>query len=474
MTQNKQYISIQFNQQVKIFTIQPLSKTLIFELQDINKKNWNSSLYIVQDFGSYLSFGEYILEIEVQQLLKFRPLLKILVSQKVANIDNAILDVFEKQITLQYPNYLDETQKDYSQSLKRLNKYLIYSLSGIIIISLLLGSGDLFVEILAILQFQQYLRYINLQFPENLDIYFSINDLLTVQPLLDFMHFPQLLQFINIESDQDYSVGKFNVYKQNSSLIINIQCQIFQSLILLLLIFLFRWVKRVLYSSIFCSRYFYDMSSLSLYINQKVILKISQYFYKICLDLLKLEKFMSFEGLQKALVLNGWDMIFKTLLYTRNIQTKSYLDIVQLVILSIILLLYFNILLSFFNSNQQSTKNQRFQKISFGRQFFFLIFLIYVQNSQILQLGLLLLTSLIQTIFVYNYRCTFSQKQYVVLMVVEISVQFNKTIMLFQLLCLVHSQTFRNLMNILIKRIKLYWDGFKQLYYPKAQLQNQF
>ncbi|CAD8132519.1 unnamed protein product [Paramecium octaurelia] len=425
MTQNKQYISIQFTQQVKIYTPQPLSETLKFELPDIDKQNWNSRLYIIQDVGSYLSFGEYIVQIEVYQLLKFRPLLKILVNQKVANIDNAILVDLEEQITLQYPNYLDQTQKGYSQSLKSLNQYLIYSLSAITILSMLLGSGDLFIEILAILQFQQYLRYINLQYPENLVIYFSINDLITVQPLLDFLQFPQLLQFIDIKSNSEYCDGKFNVYKQNSSLIINLSCQIFQCLIFLFLILLFRWVKRALYISIFCSRYFYFMSSLSLYINPKIILKISQSFYKICLELLKLEKFMSLQGLQKALLLNGWDMIFKTLLYTRNIQTKNYLDAVQVVIVIIILLLYFNILLNFFKSNQQLSnvnRSLRFEIISFGRQFFFLLFLIYVQNSQILQLGLLLLTSLIQTMFLQKYHLTFNQKNYIVQMVVEISV----------------------------------------------------
>ncbi|CAD8207704.1 unnamed protein product [Paramecium octaurelia] len=425
MTQNKQYIGIQFNQQVKIYTPQPLSETLNFELSDIEKKYWNSSLYIIQDVGSYLSFGEYVVEIEVYKLLKFRPQLKILVNQQVVNIDNAILEDFEKQITLQFPNYLDETQKDYSQSLKSLNKYLIYSLSGITIISFLLGSGDLFVEILAILQFQQYLRYINLQFPQNLEIFFSINDTITVQPLLDFMQFPQFLQFIDIQSNQEYTDGKFRDYKQNSNLIINLSCQIFQCLIFLLLILLIKWVKRVLYRQIFCSRFFYYMSLLSLYVNPKIILKFSKYFYNICLDLLKLEELMSFEGLQKALLLNGWDMIFKILLYTRNIKTKNYLDIVQLVIVSIILLLYFNILLNFLNSNQQLSQvnnKKRFEILSFARQFFFLVFLIYVQSSQILQLGLLLLTCLIQTTFLYKYHFASNQKNYIVQMVVEISV----------------------------------------------------
>ncbi|CAD8148188.1 unnamed protein product [Paramecium pentaurelia] len=77
ITQNKQYISIQFNQKVKIQTAQPLSETINFEISNIEKKNWNSHLYIIQDVGSDVSFGEFIVQIEIQQLLEFRPVLKI-------------------------------------------------------------------------------------------------------------------------------------------------------------------------------------------------------------------------------------------------------------------------------------------------------------------------------------------------------------------------------------------------------------
>ncbi|CAD8188082.1 unnamed protein product [Paramecium octaurelia] len=423
MTSNKQYLSIQFNQQVKIYTTQPLSETIIFTISKVDKKNWNSSLYIIQDVGSYVSFGEYIIEISVYQLLEFKPILTILVNQTVANIDNVALEDFTKSITLQYPKYLDETQKDYSDRLKSLNIYLIYALSGITCLNLLAGNGDLFIEILAILQFQQYLRYINLQFPENLEIYFSINDLITIQPLLEFIDFLSIFQFIDLQYNQEsYSEGKFNVYKQNPSLIINLSCQILQCLIFLFIIMLYQLIKKIMYKWIFCSRNFYYASTLSLYIKPKFILRCEESFYKICLDILNLKKLMSFQGLQKALILNGWDMIFKTQLYMRNIQTNSYLDIVQLFIASIILILYFTILLDGFKSKQKLQKMKRFEILCFGRQFFFLIFLINIQRSQILQLGLLLLTSIFQISLLFIYRHIQNKNKQIVQLVVEISV----------------------------------------------------
>ncbi|CAD8130998.1 unnamed protein product [Paramecium sonneborni] len=414
MTENKQYIGIQFNQKIKIQTVQPLSKTITFQLSNIEKRTGTAACL------SDVSFGEFIVQIEVYQLLEFRPVLNIQINQRVTNIDNAVLQEDEKVITLQYPKFLDEKQKEYSQNLKSLNQNIIYSLSGITVISLLLGSGDLFVEVLAILQYQQYLRYINLQFPENLEIYFSVNDIITVQQLLDFIQFPQFLQFINIQSNQEYPHGKFKIYKQSSSLIFNLQCQIFQYLIFLFLILMVQQIKKGLYNWIFCSRYFLCMQSLLLYINPKILLKFSQSFQNICKDLLTLEKFISFSGLKKALLLNGWDMIFKTLLYTRNIQTKNYIDIVQIFIVSIILILYFTIFLDCLRG-QQKYSNMNYSQ-SLIRNLFFLLFLIFFQESQIFQLELLLLTSILQIRFVSNYRCVFNKRNYVVKMMVEISV----------------------------------------------------
>ncbi|CAK69833.1 unnamed protein product (macronuclear) [Paramecium tetraurelia] len=423
MTSNSQYISIQFNQKVKIYSTQKLSETINCNLSNLNKKNWNSSLYIIQDVGSDVSFGEYIIEIEIQQLLEFRPILTIEVNQTVANYDNSFLDDFTKSITLQYPQYLGETQKEYAYKLKNLNMYLIYGLSGITCANLLLGNGDLFIEILAILQSQQYLRYINLQFPQNLEIYFSVNDLITIQPLLDFIDFSQIFSLIELQQNQQpYSEGKFAVYQENPTLIINLSFQILQCLIFLFLILLCNLIKKVIYKWIFCQRNFYYAQTLSLQINPKIVFKCQESFYKICLKLLNLKKYMSFQGLQKALILNGWDMTFKILLYTRTFSTNNYLDIVQLIITCVLLILYVTILLDSFKSKQTFSKLKRFEILIYGRQFFFLFYLIFCQNSQILQLGLLFMTNILQISLLFNYRHIQKRKNYIVQMVVEISV----------------------------------------------------
>ncbi|CAK93759.1 unnamed protein product (macronuclear) [Paramecium tetraurelia] len=422
MTQNKQYISIRFNEQVKVNTTKLLSNTISFKLINIDNQNWRSSFQIKQDVGSYVTFGEYVLEIEVLQLLDFRPTLQIELNQSVSNIINAELEDYTKFLTLDYPKYLNEQQMNYSQKLKNTNIYLIYALSAITALSLLFGTGDLFVEVLAILQYLQYLRYINLKYPQNLEIYFSINDLLSIEPLLNFIHFDFFFKFINIQTDQEYSEGKI---KQNSNLIINLSSQIIQCAIFLLLFLISKWIKKVIYNWIFCTGYFECMSSLSKYMSPTIMTKFSQLFYDNCLNIIELEHYISFSGLQKALLLNGWDMIFKILLYTRNIQINNYLDISQIIIVIIILILYFVVILNNFGGRvpkQQPQKQRIFEILNFVRQFLFLLFLIYIQSSQLLQLGLLLLTNIFEINIIFNYRYIFNKQKYIVQMVIEISV----------------------------------------------------
>ncbi|CAD8099843.1 unnamed protein product [Paramecium primaurelia] len=269
-----------------------------FEISNIEKKNWNSNLYIIKDVGSNVSFGEFIISIEIQQLLEFRPVLKIIVNQTVSNIDDVILDVFEKSITLKYTKFLDEKQMDYSQNLKNLNKYMIFSLSGITGINLLFGSVDLFFEIMAISQFQQYLKYINQQYPQNMEIYFSVYDNYLASPGFHLFS-SNFLVF-----QYQYCEGKFNAYNQNTNLIINLSSPILKFIIFLqvnsiisnyILYFVVSMAKMALYNWIFCLRYFNNMTSLSLYINPKVIFKCSQSFYNICLELIKLKRFMIFK-----------------------------------------------------------------------------------------------------------------------------------------------------------------------------------
>ncbi|CAD8130283.1 unnamed protein product [Paramecium sonneborni] len=228
MTYNKQYIHIQSDQIVKIQTKQQIFR---YQIQIISI---GIQLIYKQDVGSDLSFGEFIVQLEVYYLL-------------------------------QYPNLFNETQKEYSDILKSYNQNIIYCLSAITGINLLL----------AILQFQQYLRYIDLDFPLDLEIYFSLYDIITNQPLMDFIQFPQLLQFIDIQSNQEYSDDKSNMYKQSSSLIINHSCQIFQFVILLSRFLWSQWIKKVVYNWIFNSWYFSSMSKVSLYMSPKLIFMFS-------------------------------------------------------------------------------------------------------------------------------------------------------------------------------------------------------
>ncbi|CAD8201412.1 unnamed protein product [Paramecium pentaurelia] len=105
------------------------------------------------------------------------------------------------------------------------------------------------------------------------------------------------------------------------------------------------------------------------------------------------------------------------------------MDFIQISILSIIVILYGGIMLSIFNyqikfkfSVIRMNNNQKFQILHLFRQVFFLYFLIFTQNSQIIQLGLLLLKSIFQIKSIYHYRDIYRKSNFIVQMVVEISI----------------------------------------------------
>ncbi|CAD8089874.1 unnamed protein product [Paramecium primaurelia] len=124
-----------------------------------------------------------------------------------------------------------------------------------------------------------------------------------------------------------------------------------------------KWIKKVIYNWIFCQRYFEFMQSISKCISSTIIVKFSQILYNNWLSMIKLDKLISFEGLLKTLLLNGWDMIFKILFYTRNIQINNCLDIIKIIIASIILILYFIVI--FNNSICRNQKVQIYKQKSF-------------------------------------------------------------------------------------------------------------
>ncbi|CAD8123006.1 unnamed protein product [Paramecium sonneborni] len=442
ITFNKQYISITFNQQVKVYTSLPLSQEFQFEILNISNQDFNYTLHILQDTNQEVHFVEYILELQINRLLDYRPIFKLIVNQIVGNQQDLLLQQNQYFLTLMFPQYLNEQQESYSFISLKANQLIIYILPALSLISLSIGFQYLLLECLFILQYQQYLRYINQNYPYNLLIFFQLSEIISLQPLLEFIHFDDLFEFLGLNQEKLFIEGKFKLYPQNANLLQNFQIQFFQFLIGLLIWISIKYLKKILYYYIFNQRFFNFIHKLYPYINSEFVLKITLKLYNFFLSFINLGKFMSLKGVKQILLLNGWDIIFKILIFTKVMDFSDILNIIQAIISFVILLCYLIIILTICEKNSQLIPNiiQQLKHINeiaqVIRTILFLFILVYFQDSGMLQIKFICIICLFSIGLLFSHRKIYKKSQFIIQLVVELSV------LIFTLTATVYSNDF--------------------------------
>ncbi|CAD8213674.1 unnamed protein product [Paramecium octaurelia] len=428
-TQDTQFVQISFNEQVMTTSQMVLTDTMETWVIDVSEDKQQLNLTIINDASAQLSKPEYVIAIQIFQLLEFKPVLQIKLNQQIVNQHGAVVIPNDHYITLNIPNYLDEVQTVYSLKLKQINKSIIYIILGIGIMSLLFGLSELFFQIINILQYQQYLRYLNLEFPQNLLIYFELGDLLQSQTLMDYFCVHDFFQFFQVDSSFKPSYEKFYYYNLNADLIQNIQWQLFQCIICLLIISIIQLLQRVFYYHIFTDQFSIKISAVLNCLKNQFVIKISQGLYKLAKWCLSLEQVATYNGIKQLLLINGWDLIFKTLLYLRSLDSIQVRDVISLTLSSFILIGYLFIMISacnreslIRNGRRKMLLIKRYEIFNLLRQTCFLIILVFLQSQEILQIMLIALICVLCLKIVYNYRKVFELSNFLVQFIIEGSI----------------------------------------------------
>lgn len=66
------------------------------------------------------------------------------------------------------------------------------------------GSFEIFWNLMDLLQYLSYIKYINIQFPTNLNIYFEVFKLISIQPLMEFTGISSI--FSIADGEEEYIV----------------------------------------------------------------------------------------------------------------------------------------------------------------------------------------------------------------------------------------------------------------------------
>ncbi|CAD8114329.1 unnamed protein product [Paramecium sonneborni] len=304
-----QYVTLLFTQQVKNIEKDSYSKYIQMNLVDVDINIYKLNLIIIQDAYDYVTNVEYVVEIQINATLEYRPILEITLDQQLYNSEDAILVNQYDQIQLRQPKYLDDQKLQAAATLTQANEYIMNSMGGIGILAFFLGNSFIFSSILEVLQQQSYLRFINVIFPFNLFIYFESSNIITIKPILQFFRIDSIQTPI-YDSIYIKSYEKLEYYEINADLLTNIQTQVF----LLLILF-------IIYFSCISILHLIDTTKIeSLVYLGRFGVKLLFQIKKQCLNY-KIE--FRKVGLKTFLIANCWDILFTCFLQFKSSQQST-------------------------------------------------------------------------------------------------------------------------------------------------------
>ncbi|CAD8141976.1 unnamed protein product [Paramecium pentaurelia] len=142
------------------------------------------------------------------------PILIVILNQSaiVTQYYTIIIDN-EKEIRLQTPIVLSSSQISISENAKSFLSIVIYFMITLSAFCIITGSFEIFWNLMDLLQYLSYIKYINIQFPTNLNIYFEVFKLISIQPLMEFTGISSI--FSIADGEEEYIVETSDKFKQD-------------------------------------------------------------------------------------------------------------------------------------------------------------------------------------------------------------------------------------------------------------------
>ncbi|CAD8091667.1 unnamed protein product [Paramecium primaurelia] len=371
----------------------------------------------------------------------YNPVLKVKVnSDNIENIQGNTL--LSNEAKLEFRSIYKMSDEQYlimtkTSMMSRIVLYIIFIISGI---SFLCGNLEILWNILDMFQQLSYMKFHNIEFPENLEYYFEIFSIGSFTPILNRLQIDQNLQYIfNFQAPVIIAKWKFEYYQIN--------CYFLENFETLLLIIIFGFINFLI------SYLFYKLLIICKYENWQLnnekgfILKIVKVIFFIQRFARKYYQYFIYSGLIRIFTSNFYDLTFASILQLANFNTDttinttiSYLALITL-IFNFIFLAYFYSYLSYKNAvaNNLSVlvegiKNQAHQ----GPKQYFVVLLIkktlFIINLVLFQ-GLIgtqcLITAYISGIFscyLYIYKPFENNLENIKIIITEVLIMLNAII----------------------------------------------
>ncbi|CAD8198419.1 unnamed protein product [Paramecium octaurelia] len=406
-----QYVDISFDQQIKFRDQTNQKQSFNISINDLDPKDYNITVNPIQAISFDLQYAYYQVTIEIFTQLLNKPTLLISLNEEIVNSNNQPLQIKNQSISLQIPKVISESIKQTSIKVQQSNKAFMIGAICLCVISLISGESSVVVEIFSILQYQSFLRYINVEYPENLSIYFQAQDLLSITSYLKFFQIEDLLNLITRKEQKSLDLsGKFKEYNIDADLFTNIFPQILQFLGLITMLHFIKRIQNLLLKLLIYKKAIYHLRTKISRILISVI-NVILYLGKSIKILIKLRYLSNCDQIRELIYLNSWDLIFKVILQLHYNQIDNIRSVLTTIFAGLIFLYFIYFLLQSFkqcndiyNKNIKDKLRIKFMTLDMCRTMLFHIILILFQDQQFLQCLLLSVSSLYQCYLLYKYK----------------------------------------------------------------------
>ncbi|CAK62586.1 unnamed protein product (macronuclear) [Paramecium tetraurelia] len=382
-TYQHQYVQLSFSNLVKLKdNSQNFTNSLTCLINNLDLNEYNITVYPVIDFND----AEFVpavfnIKITIFQPIQAQPNLTVAFNTSIIDVNNMLMKQSQQILLLQTPQILDSSQLQAANSFQELGNKIMLGLGIISILMLLFGRIDLSLEILDTLLFQTYLKFVNVNYPQNLQIYFQSSDFVSINPILVNFKIQGVLDSA-IGANYIQSYGKLSEYQVNADLFVNIKGQILQLSFVLLLLMFARVFQKFFLNYCFTSRYFYCIRRSKSRFIEFIAIK----YYQMINGLLGLKNMLSMGRFRQIFYANSWDLLFKVILFLKSNNQSGYRTVFSYFFSVGCLSLVIFFLSSHFKKqngkiNLTIVRNEQHQGVILFKKLSFILILIVLQNA---------------------------------------------------------------------------------------------
>ncbi|CAK59954.1 unnamed protein product (macronuclear) [Paramecium tetraurelia] len=426
-TYDKYFFEISFSQAIFFKDNYDLESLFEFSIDEISDEDYQIKLesYFEPVINKILNF-QFQVQIELfvstnSSSLTFFNL--FLINEAYNSDEMEILNPSEK-VSLKKYSKLSQSDIEKTKQLTQYQEAMIMAQGIGSVIVLISGNFQIFVEILDNLQYQSYLKYINVIYPENLYLFFEATNLISIVPILDYLQFNGFYQrFLFYEFIESYA--KLQFYNLNAHLITNLQFFFIQVISTFIFVMILRLISKLTFRIVYRiqSQHYLIFRLRSL--QSKLLIQIFNWIFNFFHYILTFLAEFYQNGVLDVLLANAWDLLFKIFLSLTSSSKQDIISRIQNIISYLVLAASGGFITSslkpVFSRKNQMLIN-RYRAVYLLKQFLFCYFLICFQNHQLIQILMLTTTNIIYLIVLIFAKLNLQALDKLQMIIMEISI----------------------------------------------------